>query len=298
MRILVCFTSMIIIGSFLSAQTLPERHILEESSYIFSYWSSESGAASYPLNMMFHTANSMDPDLNDEMTGDWTLPYNLTSGSRLTGMNDHGISFLNTSVKNDNSGYLGAAVVGLNTKGCKNIRIDWTGRTITPNERVYSIALQYKTGNGKYENTGAVYLMNSNAGSSTEFENIKLPKICEDRDSVYIRWKYFFTSNDAGARAELGLDDIVIKADKYSGINKNKSKGLIKYSFTGDKIYIESDKYMPGLFEILIYNLSGQLIIKEHTQIPFIYNTDYLPEGIYLLSLNNAFISDYFMFSK
>lgn len=298
MKFMLHLIFMMILAGIMSAQTLPERHKLSDTTYSFSRWSSESEAASYPPNMMFHTAGSMDPDLNDEMTGDWELPYNLTSGSRLTGMNDDGISFLNTSVKNDNSGFLGAAVVGLNTINCKNIRVDWTGRTINPDDRVYSIALQYKIGDGDYENTGVVYLMGSNAGSNTKFNDVKLPEICENRDSVYLRWKYYFTSNDAGARAELGLDDILIKADIYSDIKVKKAKEQIYFKHYRNEILIDADNNFADIFEIRIYNISGNLIFNANSHLPFRYDMSNLSKGFYFINLYNPYHSKSFMFVK
>src|SRR5439155_560280 len=46
----------------------------------------------------------------------------------------------------DGGGYLGAAVLGLNASAAQNIFVSWRGGTVTPNERVCAVRLQYRVG--------------------------------------------------------------------------------------------------------------------------------------------------------
>ena len=46
----------------------------------------------------------------------------------------------------DGGGYLGAAVLGLRISNAQNIFVSWRGGTMTPNERVYAVRLQYRVG--------------------------------------------------------------------------------------------------------------------------------------------------------
>ena len=78
----------------------------------------------------------------------WTLPYNLTSRSRINGLGTNGFAFINTGnpQASAGAGYVGAAVLALDTLGKENIRVAWTGGTVVTNERVYGIRLQYRVG--------------------------------------------------------------------------------------------------------------------------------------------------------
>ena len=82
------------------------------------------------------------------MESPWVLPYNRTSKSRINGLGANGFSFINTDnpQAETGSGYMGAAVLALDTTGAQNIRVTWTGGTVTPNTCDYGIRLQYRVG--------------------------------------------------------------------------------------------------------------------------------------------------------
>jgi hypothetical protein len=278
---LIFYILFLVTGAEIFSQTLPELYNLSEEKYEFIEWSMNAKEGTYPPNMIFHQTTKIDPKLDDEMTSDWILPYNLTSGSRIIGEDTLGIIFINTSVKNDEGGYLGAAVLGLSTKNCTNISVSWTGITNEPNDRVYSIALQYKIGDSEYKNTGVVYMMQNKRGDSKIFSDILLPEECEDKDSVYLRWKYFFTANDEGERAKLGIDDIVITSETIAGANDDFAEGIIIEQMH-NQIFINS-RYSDKC-KVAIYSLTGELIFIDSAHLPFSYNIYPLAKGAYIIA--------------
>ncbi|MFA6572498.1 MAG: hypothetical protein WCT77_14815, partial [Bacteroidota bacterium] len=73
---------------------------LNDANYYLTKWDSSSvinPAGTYPPNIMFHQTSKIDPAMNDSMTSDWHCPYNLESKSRIIGLGERGIGFINTS---------------------------------------------------------------------------------------------------------------------------------------------------------------------------------------------------------
>lgn len=192
-------------------QTLPSAFDLSSGNYSFTSWAASSTAGTYPSNMYFHRTGTQDPGLAVEMTTNYTTAYNLTSGTRINGMDADGITFVNTGT----SGNLGAAVVGLNTTGRTNIQVSWLGgtHTQTDNNRVYAIRLQYRIGAGSWTDvSGPVEYSSSGqtVGHTTSFGPTTLPAGCENQATVYLRWKYYSISGSGGTRPRLRLDEISV----------------------------------------------------------------------------------------
>ncbi len=129
---------------------LPTPHDLATGPYVFTAWSTNAAAGTYPPNMLFlqtPTNAAPDPALVTDFTNWWTLPYDRTSRSRLNALGDDGIAFLNTSdPQADGGGFLGVAVLALKTTDRTNIQVAWRGGTVNPNPRAYAIRLQYRVG--------------------------------------------------------------------------------------------------------------------------------------------------------
>ncbi|MES2731146.1 MAG: CotH kinase family protein [Bacteroidota bacterium] len=192
---------------------MPSPFDLSQGEYTFTEWSAQQPATSFPANMAFQRTSSQDPIWSTDETTNYTSTYNLTSGSRINGLGTDGFSFINTGT----NGHLGAAVLALNTTGRTNIRVGWTGGTVTPNTRIYSIRLQYKVGNSAWTNIpGALeYVRNATAGHSQQFSlNVSLATShdIDDQPLVYVRWKYYFVSGNSGPRAELRVGDISVSS--------------------------------------------------------------------------------------
>ncbi|TVR46575.1 MAG: hypothetical protein EA425_17025 [Puniceicoccaceae bacterium] len=197
-------------------------HPVADSPFVFDYWPSEAPAGTYPEAMIFEQTSQSDPDLATPMDGYWTLPYNLESRSRINGLGPDGIAFINTANAQawPDSGYLGSAIVALDTRGARDLHLQWTGGTVTPNNRTYGLRLQYRADPGDAftdftDSTGAPiqYLRHPEAGHRQSFGPIPLPSTLEERPYVELRWKYHHVSGGSGPRAQLSLGDIVITAE-------------------------------------------------------------------------------------
>jgi hypothetical protein len=198
----------------------PEPYALARSGpYQLPEWNENQPAGTYPPHMMFYQSTMADPELADPADTPWTLPYNLTSRSRINGLDSDGFSFLNTgnAQEADGAGFLGAAVLALDTSERSNIQVTWTGGTVAPNSRAYGIRLQYRVGDtGPFEDVldsvgGVVEYLRSNlAGHSMVLGPVTLPSDANDQPLVEVRWKYHHLSGESGSRAQLRVGAIHI----------------------------------------------------------------------------------------
>jgi hypothetical protein len=211
----------------------PEPHVLSAGDYVLLGWDPAAPAGTYPAAMRFWTHALTDPTLDDLFVEDWSCGYDLANRSRIQGHGAQGFSFINTTSAQfvgvcDGSdpnqtmgetllnGRAGAAVLALNTTGVDDINVEWTGRTIAQNSRVYGLRFQYRVGNGGGDpntdwldlDTPVEYL--SNATGHAEAFKTPLPASCSDQPLVQVRWVYYYISG-TGARAQIGLDDIFIR---------------------------------------------------------------------------------------
>jgi hypothetical protein len=205
---------------------LPLAHDLATGPYVLTVWSSDAPAGRYPPHMLFlqtPTNAAPDPALAVEFTNWWTLPYDRASRSRINALGDDGIAFLNTSdPQADGGGYLGAAVLALNTTGRTNVQVAWRAGTVTPNSRPYAIRLQYRVGVSNafadvLDATGqpVEYLRSGVAGHSAALGPATLPPEGDDQPYVQLRWKYYSLGGTSGSRDQLRLDDIIV-ADRIT----------------------------------------------------------------------------------
>lgn len=200
----------------------PEPYLLNLADYSFTEWDPESPAGSFPISTVIHRSTGNDPTLtNFTAAVDYTNAYNLTSGTRVTGEGENGISFVNTGT----NGNLGAFLVALNTLGRGNILVSFTCGLITqgngdPTPREYRMRLQYRIGQSGTWNSFSSPIEYSSAGNSNghsqNFENIELPAECNDQAVVQVRWLYYQHNNDGtGTRPRIRLDDISITSESF-----------------------------------------------------------------------------------
>ena len=191
-------------------------HDLLKGPFLFTAWSPDSTPGSTPPHVRFEQASAKDPGLATPLDGDWALPYNLTSRSRLNGLGESGISFLNTSSAQDipGAGYLGTMTVALRTIGVTNIEVSWLGGTVLPNQQAYAIRLQLALGEDSFQDVlsrdgqPVEYVRSPLAGHQQLMGPVTLPAAANGQPYVQLRWHYYFLSGNSGARAELRLDDI------------------------------------------------------------------------------------------
>jgi hypothetical protein len=200
---------------------VPLPHDLTRGPYVFTRWDASAPAGTYPPNMIFlqtATNASPDPGLLTEFTNLWVLPYDRTSRSRISGLSEEGLAFLNTSdPQADGGGYLGAAVLALKTTGLTNVYIVWRGGTVTPNSRHYALRLQYRLGQTEawtdlldLAGQPVEYPRHATAGHSALLGPVPLPASACNQPYVQLRWKYYWQTGDSGPRDQLRLDDITI----------------------------------------------------------------------------------------
>ena len=195
-------------------------HDLNTGPYRLTAWSAGASAGSFPPHMRFEQTSVQDPGLAAPMESDWLLPYDLTNRSRLNGLDDDGVAFINTGNPQDvpGAGYLGAAVLALRTVGVTNIEVSWIGGTVTPNSRAYGLRLQYAVGDAAYQDVldadsqPAEYLRHPMAGHARLIGPITLPAAASHQSNVSLRWRYYFSAGASGPRAQLRLDDILVVA--------------------------------------------------------------------------------------
>ena len=215
------------------SQTNPTPYDLSSGPYSFTSWSSTSPAGTYPPNFRFHTTPKLDVPLNGTFDKDWTAAYNLTSGSRFSGLNADGIGFVNTGSTNSGQGFIGQAVLAINTTHRTQIKVNWVGGFVNilgTSSRQYALRMQYRIGttgawNDVYDANGnlAEY-MNTNyltMGTSTPPEaknfSVILPSECDNQPNVQIRWIYYQVSGGTGNRPQYRLDDVVVTTESSFG---------------------------------------------------------------------------------
>ena len=210
----------------------PKAFELSHCSYKFFSWSSTKPAGEYPANMRFVYYHDTDPTLTDKYFADSTFGlYNHSSRTRINGLGDRGVSFINTTGSNINVGYpsgkLGGAVLALDTREVDSVVIAWKGRTILANERKYAIRLMYRLGDTREFNDfdpPVEYAGAMHSGDSAMFSGIKIPQALIGQPYVQLLWRYYYVSGNSGSRDQLAIDDIEIKTTK---LNYSENSGLL-----------------------------------------------------------------------
>jgi hypothetical protein len=207
----------------------PQPFDLSQGNYHLEGWSPASAPGTYPPNMTFQQFNAEPVSKNTAPNSLWTCSYALSSKSRMLGLDAGGIGFLNTGSAQDNTtcgngskagGYVGAAVLAINTTGMSNLMLGWTVSMEVQGDgtpaREYRLMPQYKiAGTATWTDFGSAYEFtsaNATAGIGVS-DSLFLPAVLEDLPSVMIRWIYYEIANGAsGSRPEIRLDDIRVVA--------------------------------------------------------------------------------------
>ena len=244
----------------------PKAYSFTDSGFSFDAWDAGTPELVYPEHMLFLQSDVNDPDLayplehayyiehddyhaND--SGSIGYPYQLTGRSRLNGLGDDGISFINTGRGRD----LGGALLALNTVGEEELELSWLGGTLLRNNRIYAIRVQYRIG---IEDEFADFLINdspveyltNNDGHSQIFSELLLPAELMGQEYVQLLWKYYHVSGGSGSRAQQRLDDIAVQRPE-SGLPTVTDLFIIKES-EGDGILLEWT-YSKPVDRFLIY---------------------------------------------
>jgi hypothetical protein len=208
----------------------PAAHAQTNSPFAFTQWDSNTAARVYPENMIFLQSDQSDTgidtpldfaydipldDYHNDDAATLGFPYNNTSRTRLNGLDDQGLSFINTGRGRD----LGGALIALDTRGVTNVNVSWLGGTVLANTRIYAIRLQWRAGieapfvDVLDSNNDPVEYIRVSDGHLTAFDPVALPPAALDEPHVQLLWRYYRVSGTSGARAMLRLDDIAVEAD-------------------------------------------------------------------------------------
>lgn len=199
---------------------VPRPWPLRDAPYRLGHFPAGTRAGTYPDSMTFATTAIADPDIAAEFAAPWTAPYDLDQRSRVVGLGDEGIGFINTgSGQSPGGGHVGTAILSLDTRDRDRVQVVWTGGTIEPNDRQYSIRLQYRCGSeGPYLDVSTsdgrpmTYTAHSAPEHSTVMGPVLLPDSANNQPLIQLRWVYHFTDTRgaSGSRAFLRLDDIQV----------------------------------------------------------------------------------------
>lgn len=266
-----------------------------DTTFRFNFWDPNEPEYSYPEHIMFLQSDKSDPDLDDPLdyayfiphddyhTNDQAtigFPYNNTGRTRINGLGDEGISFINTGRGRDVGGLLLA--LGVPEGKSPSWEVTWTGGTILANERVYAIRLMYRVGtDGPFMDLAdnQEYITNIDGHKQTF---VSYPFI-DDFLYPYIQllWKYYHVEGNSGPRAQLSLSDIQIKL-LVGQEEFHESKPLVYISNEFLHIRLGGEHST----QVDIYNLAGQLVFSDHFN--FTNHISFNPslhQGLYLVKI-------------
>jgi len=295
---------------------VPVAHILFNGMYEFTSWDEDVAELTFPPSMVFQQTEMTDPGLEDEMTGPYQVPasdiapadtaslgfpYRLTTRTRLNGLGEDGISFINTGRGRD----LGAAVLALDTRGgMTGATISFTAGTVRPNSRLYAIRLQYRVGTTDafkdvvYNGEIFEYVRNETEGHEQSFTAF-LPVDAIGHPYVQLRWKYYFMgSPTSGPRAMLRLDDIYVT---MSFVNSNEDD-IAQIPDKVDLLPNYPNPFNPstnlsyrinktGPVQLYVYNSLGQRIAELVNEVrsagthTVTFDANNLSSGIYMYKI-------------
>ncbi|MBE0638144.1 MAG: T9SS type A sorting domain-containing protein [Bacteroidales bacterium] len=252
----------------------PMAFPLSNGQFSFTAWNPNEPEYTYPQHMIFLQSDINDPGLNDPLLFPYFIPhddyhpddiatigfpYNNTRRTRINGLGDEGISFINTGRERD----LGGALLALDTRNVSDATLEWLGGTILKNERVYAIRLLYRTDlfspfTDLIQNSQIIEYMTAEDGDEVIFDNIHLPLNALNKQYVQLLWKYYFVEVETGARAQLRLDDIIFK--DITGV-KDFEQDLIHVHTVGGSIFVNYPELTNGL--LTVHDVMGRLIEQK-----------------------------------
>jgi hypothetical protein len=205
----------------------PEAAVLADGGYSFTEWDPDLPEHTYPAHMLFLQSAVDDPGIDEPLLHPYWIahddyhaddqgtigyPYNNTGRTRINGLGEEGISFINTGRGRD----LGGALLALDTRGLLAAEVGWLGGTILPNSRIYAIRLQHRVGiTGAFSDVlidGAPvqYLRSEAAGDVAVLGPHALPAELLDHAHLQLLWRYYHVEVTSGPRAELRLDELQV----------------------------------------------------------------------------------------
>ncbi len=288
----------------------PEAFVLRDADFTFGQWSSDHPERTYPDHMIFLQSDIADPRIDypllypyyvahddyhadDEAT--IGFPYKSTGRSRLNGLGDEGISFINTGRGRD----LGGALLAINTEDLDAVHTNWLCATLLQNARVYGIDLQYRIGTeGAFINVPDAGYVTGTDGHTRSFSSVQLPADVLGHPYVQLLWRYHHLTVTSGPRAQLRLDDIVVagtQATVVSTDNNIQAEGRIIYpNPVADETFIQFTLKRESKVTITVTDMMGraQHIVANETlgqgSHERILNTSAFSQGSYIVTIQTA----------
>ncbi|MCC5930550.1 MAG: CotH kinase family protein [Cyclobacteriaceae bacterium] len=203
----------------------PKPHLLAKENFYFDYWDPDAPEMSFPEYMIFLQSDLNDPDIDDSLRHAYSIPeseyaaadlenvgfpYRNTSRTRINGLEDEGIAFINTGRGRD----LGGALLALNTEGLQEIQAEWLAATLLKNSRIYGLSLQYRLGyTGIFQTLSNTTYINGEDGHEQSMGPFTLPAVLVNQPYIQLLWRYHHTGIQSGPRARIRLDDIMLAAN-------------------------------------------------------------------------------------
>lgn len=288
--------------------SLPNPHSLEMEDYSFTSWPANASAGTYPSNMVFHQKLSKDPGIDADIVSDYHMAYDRASRSRIVGLDEEGFAFINTPETQDEprAGFMGAAVLALDTRNRENIKLNWQGQTLNAHDRQYAIRVQYRKGeygpfnNLKDKNKNFVeYYANVAGNHSQTLENIKLPEQLEDEEEVHLRFNYFnphgetyYDLAEEGERARLAISSISVTSEPRDEEQEDLFT-IYPNPASQSRITIQNRENVTSPLSLTLFDLSGKKV-QEKSLETFSNLKNYeldlgeLSSGVYMLHIEEG----------
>jgi hypothetical protein len=275
----------------------PKAFPLNNNAYYFDAWQPDEPEYKYPENVLFVQSNTSDPGIYDQMSYPYFIPhddyheddqftvgfpYNNTRRSRINGLGESGISFINTGRDRDPGGLL----LALDTRGVAGATLSWLTETMQQNERKYALGLFYRTDinapfNALIVNNQPVNYLSGETGDMGLFNDLYLPPYIFEEPYIQLLWKYYHVEGSSGTRAELRLDGIEIK--DITTIPDTPLPEILIYGY-GDDIFFRLPEIMQGT--ITVFDISGQKIKKTNIKNSTRFSINLYPyTGIFIVRM-------------
>lgn len=249
----------------------PAPHTLSEDAFTFDDLDPQSPAGDFPDNMALHQTSIASPAIDAPITADWDLAFDKDQHSRIVGLNEKGVGFINTPELQPmaGAGFAGAAVVALDTRNRENIQLSWKGATLAAHDNQYALRLQYRTGKygafQDFKNKGkrpVEYIRNPLGEDQKHFKNIRLPDHLEDEPYVQLRWKYHFISGDEDDKGpKLALNNIEVTSDPQR--DRSGDEKITLYPNPGNGFFqIDAKDLETPLERISVRSIDGREVLN------------------------------------
>ncbi|TVQ10256.1 MAG: T9SS C-terminal target domain-containing protein [Balneolaceae bacterium] len=304
----------------------PEPYPLSGGPFTFNYWDPDNEEYTWPAHMLFVQSNLSDPGPDTPMSHAYHIPhddyhsddshltgfpYATTRRSRINGLHDEGVGFINTGRGRD----VGALILSLDTTGEEQAELSFTASTRIRNSRHYAIRLRYRTSieqefRDVLHNGEPVEYHRSYTGDTGElsqlFYGITLPEEMMGLPLAQLKWKYYHTggrdTHESGARDKLSLSNISLNAVAVSidGDADQDETPLQTHLLPGypnpfnPETVIRYELAEAGPVTVDVFDITGRRVAvlvsadqtagRHHT----IFNARHLASGVYLIRLQSA----------